>query len=74
MIARDKSLKIPTMHIQSSVELVWKLFCEHMFKIVITQALVWVTATQTARLTIKNWLEAIQIYEMYFEWSFLPIV
>ena len=71
MIGRYKSLKILTLLIQSSVEVavVWRLFCEHMFEVAITQALVRITATQTARLTIKNWLEAIQIDEMYFEWS-----
>ena len=42
-----------------------------MVEVGVTQTLVRVTATQTARLTIKDWLEAIHIDETYFEWTFL---
>ena len=77
MIGGNKSLKVITLLlIQSSVEVavvaVWGLFCEHKFEVIVTQALIRITATQTARLTVKNGLEAIQIYQVDFEWCTIP--
>ena len=73
VIGTYKSLKVLLLLIQASVEVVaivvCGLFCGYVFEVLLTQALVRVTAAQTARLTIKNWPEAIHINELYFECS-----